>query len=208
MKVLIVEDENGSADEIAHAITDAGHHITTCHDPSAPAFPCDGMGGPCPLEQGVDLVVAVRRSDNQVLSIQEDGARCAARAGIPIVVVGSEENNPYSEWAAATVPLAEASTIVSVIEAVAAAPDARLTETATRALVENLRNAGIDASDATATVRRTTPQSLMINVSIPSMSDTSAARRASVWVASAVRRESKLTGTIDVSTTTATGSVK
>ena len=199
MRVLIVETEPRVADEVAHMITEAGHTITACHDPSWLAFPCVGMDATCPLDGGVDVVVVVRNRDNPTVSPLEDGARCAVRAGLPMVVIGSDWHNPFEQWATKTLPMEHADQVVAAIEAVAAEPDQRLSEIATAALTETLGNARVDTTGATATVRRTPERGLDVRISVPGTSDTSAARRASVWVASTLRREAGLTGTIDVS---------
>ena len=97
--LLIGGDE--VATEIAQAQLEArGHVVHRCHSPGRPAFPCVGMADPggCPLVQGVDVALLVRRGVSDRARAEEDGARCALRAGVPLVEDGPDVLDPFREW--------------------------------------------------------------------------------------------------------------
>jgi len=116
MLILLVESEPRVGEAVSALVTASGHEVLRCHEPAWKAFPCVGMHSLCPLDAGVDAVVVARNRDNAVPSILEDGARCAARAGVPIVLVGPSSKNPYAEWTVATVPADAFDEIVPTIE--------------------------------------------------------------------------------------------
>lgn len=88
MKVLVVEAQEGGADEAKAALVAAGHTVLDCSTPE-PHAPCRGLAtvGVCPLdEHAVD--VAVVHHTGRDLAASERGALCAARARVPVVVDG------------------------------------------------------------------------------------------------------------------------
>ncbi len=88
MKVLVVEAQQGGADEAKAALAAAGHTVVGCDTPE-PHAPCRGLAtvGTCPLDEH-DIDVAVVHHTGRDLSVTERGALCAARARIPVVVDG------------------------------------------------------------------------------------------------------------------------
>jgi hypothetical protein len=107
------------AQRAADRLAQAGHRVLTCHEPGEEAFPCSALRGrPCPLDGGVDVAVVARPRGGIQPTPFEDGAVCAARRRVPLVVAGQTSPNPFAAWTAATASLE------SIPEAVAAAATA------------------------------------------------------------------------------------
>ncbi len=159
MKVLVLEGEQGAADEVMRQLDEAGHEVSRCHDRDADSFPCQGMveGHSCPLDgEGVDVALVVRGDLSPSLSAREDGVRCALRRHIPLVLAGTTAGSPYESWAAA---VHEGVTeIVGTVEAAAAAPLPRHGEAAVRGVEDLLREEGIDPAAVAIEVHRSTNQ--------------------------------------------------
>jgi hypothetical protein len=90
MRVLVVEDTEGTSTDVVLDLMTAGHEVRRCQPLIGEVSPCVGHSGLaplCPLESPVDLVVQVhdRVGDS---TPRELGATCAAGVGIPIVNVG------------------------------------------------------------------------------------------------------------------------
>lgn len=155
MRVLILEDEQGAATEAVARLEQAGHEISRCHDPGAAPFPCHGMeeGHECPLDaERVDVALVVRREARAEPSAGEDGARCALRRHIPLVVAGEVGETPYADWAAVVKPGTEA--VTEAVREAASAPLRRHAEAARRSLRAVLEHHGLDAAAAEADVKR------------------------------------------------------
>lgn len=128
MRVLVLESEPGVAAYPIDQLEHAGHQVARCHDADAPAFPCDAMieGRECPLDDGpisVALIVgADRKGEDEAHDFADhDGARCAARRHVPIVVAGSSDKVTATVERAAATPLvahgkAAAEALRSVLE--------------------------------------------------------------------------------------------
>lgn len=98
MKVLVLEAEPGAAAESIATLEAGGHEVVRCHEAGEPAFPCAGLhdAGACPLDAGgVDVALTVRRHARSVPTPHEDGAVCALRTRVPLVVAGEAGLNPY-----------------------------------------------------------------------------------------------------------------
>lgn len=98
MKVLVLEAEPGAADDSIATLEAGGHEVVRCHESGMAAFPCTGLhdDGACPLEAGgVDVALTVRRHARSVPTPHEDGAACALRTRVPLVVAGEAGLNPY-----------------------------------------------------------------------------------------------------------------
>lgn len=126
-----------------------------CHDRCDPAFPCRALTtGKCPIDDpGIDVAVTVRKPHAVDPTPTEDGVSCALRASLP-VVVATEGENPFHEFATAVVAEAD---VVDECERVLAAPSPRHSSVASAALGDALaRQAPPDAAGPApdATVRR------------------------------------------------------
>ena len=155
MRVLLLEGENGVATEAAAQLAGAGHEVARCHDEGAAAFPCAGLleDHDCPFDQtAVDVAVVVRGEVHEEPTAGEDGARCALRRHIPLVMVGQAQASPYEEWT--SVYAAGPESLVSAVERAATAPLARHDEVAARALRDALDAHDLAEVGATAEVRR------------------------------------------------------
>ena len=98
MKVLVLEAEQGVADEAVHNLRAAGHDVFWCHEPGGRLFPCGGLvrGSACPLvEERIDVALTVRsKPDGRILPL-EDGVACVLHCRVPLVVAGAPSGNPY-----------------------------------------------------------------------------------------------------------------
>jgi hypothetical protein len=129
MRTLLIESSPGVGAEAAAALSDAGHPVVRCHEEGQPTFPCGDLAAPgsCPLHGpgAVDVVLSVRHPDDAEPTAAEAGVTCALRAGVPVVVLGDQEVNPF---AALTVPVSDDDPVAAVVAAyragkeVAAAP--------------------------------------------------------------------------------------
>lgn len=159
MKVLVLEGEQGAADEVLRQLGAAGHEVSRCHDRDGDSFPCAGMveGHACPIDgESVDVALVVRGDLSPSLTAREDGVRCALRRHIPLVVAGATEGSPYVDWAAAVHEgVAE---IVGTVEAVATAPLKRHGEAAVRGIQDLLRDEGVDTDAVAIEVHRSANQ--------------------------------------------------
>ena len=203
MKVLILEDERGAAAEAVARLEQAGHEISRCHDPDAGAFPCRGMGDglECPLDaEQVDVAVVVRREARSEPTAGEDGARCALRRHIPLVVAGEVAETPYADWAAVVRPGTEE--LAEAVREAASAPLRRHSEAARRSLRAVLEHHGLDATGADATVERT-GSDLLVTLYPGVEVDQKEAEMASVRSVGAVRDIDPYPRVIDVTIVTA-----
>lgn len=129
MRTLLIESTPGVGDQAAAALVDAGHPVLRCHEQGQPTFPCGDLAEPgsCPLHGpgAVDVVLSVRRPEDPEPTAAEAGVTCALRAGVPVVVLGDQDANPF---AALTVPVPDDDPVSAVVAAyragkeVAAAP--------------------------------------------------------------------------------------
>jgi hypothetical protein len=106
LKVLLNEAVAGAGDAADRALHAAGHDVARCTDPGAPAFPCAGMRDlkACPIRTGtVDVALTVRDSSGMAPTRHEEGALCALRHHVPLVVVGDAATDPFLGWESAFV---------------------------------------------------------------------------------------------------------
>jgi hypothetical protein len=117
--VLVVGTDDWAIDQAAEALADAGSPVLRCHEPGAPAFPCNALveGRTCPLDIGFDVVATVRARAGGAPAQSEFGVVCGVRAGVPLVVAGLAADRPFGSWAAATVE--QGGDLVSTCRAVA-----------------------------------------------------------------------------------------
>jgi hypothetical protein len=150
MRVLVVGTRPEAMEHTGELLRDAGHEVVTCHDPGAPAFPCRGLqGDPCPLDgPGVDVVISARDRALPTPTPFEEGAACALRHHVPMVVHGFTSEHPYEAWSAAE--SRADSELAAVAEAVAHAPlreHGDLARTTARQVLDaaHLPSDGVDA---------------------------------------------------------------
>jgi hypothetical protein len=105
LSVLVVGTDDWAIEQSAASLQDAGHEPLRCHEPGAPAFPCNALqpGRRCPLDVGVDLVVTARARPLSAPALSEMGVTCALHAGLPLVVTGIADRGPFSELASRNV---------------------------------------------------------------------------------------------------------
>lgn len=154
----------------AALLRERGHEVIGCHEAGAAAnrWPCSGVADTCPLDDGVDAAVALRRSQ---ASRVESGVGCAVRQRIPLVLAGAGGGaaDGVTPYAAAIVEglgqLAEA------VEQVADAPIPALSAAATAGLQGVARQRGVDEDVRAEVVRNR--RSLQITVRGPAGLDAS-----------------------------------
>lgn len=192
MRVLVLEAERGAAAGAAAQLEAEGHQVARCHEAGAPAFPCAGMhdGGSCPLEsEPVDVALVVRSPECHAVPeasdpAGEDGARCALRHHVPLVVAGAVERSPHTPFAAVVTPSAD--DVGPAVRAAAEAPLPRHIAAATAAFEQALVVHGIDPRGADVDVRRNGGQ-LLVTLVPPIPLEQAVVDMASVRVVGVVR---------------------
>jgi hypothetical protein len=102
MRTLLIESTPEAATEVAGSLDAAGHDVVRCHAADGPSFPCSGLTAEgCPIEAHgpIDVAIAVHAGAGPQPTAREAGATCAARSGIPLVVVGAGDDAPFDGWA-------------------------------------------------------------------------------------------------------------
>jgi hypothetical protein len=153
--VLVTESEPREADDAVQELRDVGHEVVRCFEPTDGDFPCAALraGSRCPLRDGtIDVALAVRRSQRMHPSRREDGALCAVRRHLPLVVAGSAARDPFAPWESEN--LDRTFDVVKACERVANAPVRAHTELASRALQQVLDNCGDQKLAFLISVRR------------------------------------------------------
>jgi len=197
MRVLVVGMMPSEAERMAARLVVAGHDVVGCHDAGEAPFPCVGLGGArqCPLDQdSVDVAVTVRARPWPRPSPFEDGAVCALRRHIPLVVAGNPVH-PFGRWATREIEIQD--DVVAACEAAARAPLSEHSEVATDAAREILRCSGMDPAGASATVRRERGR-LRVAVALPER-DRELDAQVAVSVLAALRRLDTHSDGIDIS---------
>lgn len=91
LDVLVLESHPHAGDEAVARLEAAGHSVHRCHEAgSETSFPCVGLTDAtrCPITDGVDVAVDVRRFGARDATAFEEGVGCALRAAVPVVEVG------------------------------------------------------------------------------------------------------------------------
>jgi hypothetical protein len=124
LSVLVVGTDDWAIEQSAAALQAAGHEAFRCHDPGAPAFPCNALlpGRRCPLDIGVDAVVTSRARPVTTPTLSETGVTCALHAQVPLVVTGISDRAPFTELAARVVT--EQGHVAAAVEDVSSQHDA------------------------------------------------------------------------------------
>jgi hypothetical protein len=104
-RVLVVGTDDWAIEQSAAALEEGGFGVLRCHEPGAPAFPCNALieGRTCPLDVGFDVVATVRARPLDTMAPGELGVVCALRHGIPLVAAGVAPDRLFGPWAAITV---------------------------------------------------------------------------------------------------------
>lgn len=199
MKVLVLEEQTGASCEAALGLVAAGHEVVRCHGADEPAFPCRSMtANHCPLDDGdvmVALMVQAPDGLENVGDAAEDGARCALRRHIPLVVAGPSEQCSLETWASAVV--VDDAAVASVVEHVGRQPSPRHSDVAEGAFAGVLEAHGLDPALASAVVvRRGTDLHVELHPSAPV--ERQIMEVAAVRVAGALRRFDPFPRVIDV----------
>ncbi len=100
LDVLVIESSPGAARHDADQLEAAGHHVHRCYEPGEAGFPCRAVADPaaCPIEDGVDVGLLVRRRVTPRPTEHEQGVTCILRAGIPLVEHGPPALDPYDGY--------------------------------------------------------------------------------------------------------------
>jgi len=154
MRVLVVGTVPSAIRRAEAVLRDGGHETVRCHEPGDASFPCAGLleGRHCPLEGAVvDVVVDARSHPWPRPSRFEDGATCALRRHVPLVVLGTALQ-PFEPWVNRGID--DEADLVTACECAASAPQRRHEHVATKTAGNLLARARIDATDVRATVRR------------------------------------------------------
>jgi len=168
MRVLVVGTLPGPIERAANELSAAGHEVARCHTAGDPPFPCFALqdGEQCPLEgEPLDVVLDARDRPWPRPTALEEGALCALRRHVPLVVTNSVLN-PFEQW---TAGVAVPGALAEACEQAAHAPLARHGEIAAAAAAAMLERVGADASSVSATVHRQRGR-LRVHVQLPSAS--------------------------------------
>lgn len=106
LDVLLIETHDGAGEEAATRLAADGHRIHRCWEPGTvgttydTAFPpCSAMTeGTCPLDDGIDVALLVRRGISPEPTAAGSSVRCALRAGVPVVEDGADLLDPFEPW--------------------------------------------------------------------------------------------------------------
>lgn len=185
MRVLVTESSPQAADHVVGELTASGHEVLRCHAAGGPAFPCVGLAGePCPVEAGVDVAVTVRAHPQSTVAPTEDGAVCALRTHVPLVVLGQTLLHPFDGFDA--IESEGQQQAVAVVEAAAAARRPEHEAVVESTLREALVRAGAPSDDARAIVTRTR-DGLDVSLLVVPGTPEGARARAAVRVVGALR---------------------
>lgn len=155
LNVLVLESDPRRANRACAELTAAGHTVLRCHEPGAPAFPCNAFvaGRDCPLAaHTVDVALDVRSRGRAQPTGLEDGVRCALLKQIPLVVAGDCVLDPISDFATATIGVAD---VVSVaVERAATTPLKKHSDAAARALLGVIERRELSVTTLVGVYRR------------------------------------------------------
>jgi anti-anti-sigma regulatory factor len=155
MRILVVGTVPSAIEPAVAELAGAGHDVVRCHDSGTGPFPCLALSEDraCPLEAGpVDVAVTVRDRAWPRPSPYEEGALCALRRHVPLVVAGTAVLQPFERWSSWTSE--EGTNLVAACEQAAAAPLPRHGEVSRDAAREFLAAAGREAGAEAMVWRR------------------------------------------------------
>jgi hypothetical protein len=173
MRFLVLESDPGVASEIDAALRADGRQVVRCHEVGAPAFPCNGIDAPCPIDAGVAAAVVVRSPARPSPTAYEDGVACALRARVPLVVASPGPAGTYDRYATEVIPSDDADAVVAALARAATARSASHEEQARVAIASVLdRRRGDgqhvpEADDVAVVVRRRADGTLAVGLQLP-----------------------------------------
>lgn len=195
MRILVTETDAGAAVPAERQLVAAGHEVVRCRADDGPAFPCAGLEpGGCPVEGGVDVALTVRTGPPEQPTAREDGAVCALRRHVPLVVAGPPGPDPFEGWATVRV---DDQDLVAACEAAAAADVERLSVVAREEATRSLQRRGHEPVGVDAITRRTARE-LKVEVALPDSVGEREADAIAVAVADRLRSVEPTIPVIDV----------
>ena len=204
LDVLLIESHLGDGAVDADRLQAAGHRVHRCWaavDPSEEDVDrrpddtslCDGVtSGACPLDDGIDVALIVRRRIARRPTPTEAGVSCALRAGIPVVEDGPEILDPYEPWLTARAGDDVAAACVQAVERGFAPLRAQIRDRIQGVLV----GAGVDPAAVESVVEYVHPR-LHVQLRGPAVSP-STQQALGVRVLDAVRGSNRTFGQVDV----------
>jgi hypothetical protein len=189
MDVLVPDRSTRAGREVAGALEDGGHRVHACVQHEG-ALPCAVLAGrPCPLDEApIDVAVDVGTGRRDVGDGDADGgtfgngALCALRRHIPLVLAGDTDEHPLAPWAAARAGRDVRATVAAVM----GRPLPGQTAAARRALLHELRHQGTDSDSAAVEVFRR-PGRLLVELRTDTSISRTQAERLATHIARAVR---------------------
>ena len=193
MRILLTETRPGRADATAATLEDAGHQVVRCSHPETEAFPCRGLDqGDCPMDDVVDVALAVRDGDHPEPTAREAGITCALRQRVPLVVAGSNGNDPFARWEAAAVAGDDADALLAALTGAATGDLPAHAAVAAEEVTQRLGRAPVAVS------ARRHSNGVVVAVEPPEDLDRARRETLGIQVAAAVRRFDRWVGIIDV----------
>ena len=196
MRVLVVESHTGASERLQQDLERRGHSVLTCHEDATERNGCRAVHADdgCPLDHGlVDVAVDLRRSYHPDPRPLEQGAICALRARVPLVIAGTATDSPLESWATSVV-VGDVPAVVEAVEAV----DGAVSPMHQRVVDEALESL-LPGEGATAVVRRDHDR-IFVELTLPSHLSTHDTEMVAVRLVGAVRRFDPQVPTIDVAT--------
>jgi hypothetical protein len=101
LRVLVSETDAYLAAKVGALLERSGHEVLRCCESGDRSPRCLSGNGlaDCPLDQPVDVAVAVRSPGRSTPRPREAGVTCSIRAGVPLVVAGPAAENPFGACA-------------------------------------------------------------------------------------------------------------
>lgn len=198
MKVMMLESDQGAADDAIDELEAAGHEILRCHESGLDAFPCNALleDGRCPVQSGVDVAVVYRAHPWPRPRPLERGIECALRDHIPVVIAGSAALHPFDGYATAVAR--ETDNLHDVILAAAHGPLTRESHVATTAAHVALKRKELPSEGVSATAKRVNGR-LRVEVLGTGELDHAVRSSLAVEVLAALRRINRFVGGVDIS---------
>lgn len=182
MDVLVPDRSTAFGEELARMLEAGGHTVHSCvHDDGA--LPCAALvGRPCPLDEApIDVTVDARNPSGRA-AVYGDGALCAVRRHIPLVLTGDAGEHPLAPWAVAVAAGDPRASIAGALGNALAGH----TAAARKALLHELRMQGAGSDTASVEVFRH-PGRLLVELRTDASMSQTQAERLATHVAQAVR---------------------
>jgi hypothetical protein len=195
LDVLVIGDH--ASEDAATTLQARGHRVHRCHDPGDPAFPCAGLADPgaCPLDGAIDVALLVRRGVQPRPLAEEDGVRCAMRAGIPVVEDGTDVLDPYADWI--TERVSSHRDLVAGCQAAAGRRFDPLRSLVRDRIARLVGTVDVDPPDVVCRIDAVGPD-LEIDLTVPAVLDKRLQQAIAVRVLDAVHASGRTYGQVDV----------